>query len=664
MWFERNLQALHQADGRHDRLIESLRQEASRFVPEPMPTSEVSPTVPRSPEAHDLLRQQARPLADQVHLLLGAEEGALLRAATSGSPGRVILFEPELLRLVALFHQCDLSDLLALSRVWVFTEEAPLVACIQARIQNISQLDVLMLPADAQRVQTFLPALQRRLEHMGADIALDYHSAANFHQQWLRQFFENLPFLVEAHYLHSLAGAFARKPAIVISRGPSLDAALPALKALQASAVLIAVGGAVRRLWEEGIIPDFALFYDANGLQEQRHGIPPEAWARIIPVIHPCAQPGCFEAFAGIAPSPFFFLTRYNKHLAAWLERVWSVDEAKPNTTLGNSTFQLPADPSQSNVTASHASSALPLLGGGGTVSVIALRQALLMGCSPVVLVGQDLAFPNNQVYAGGIPLQTDALGQMRLPASDTLYAEPEAMTTVLGQNGELLPASHAFPGFIRQLEQIAAENAQQAHPVPLYNASLGGASIAGYPCRPLASFEGNWPAWKIPGQALPLPALLPTDPASSTKTSYSSSFSSAHPTSAIWRGQRLQAALASFQADLQEAETLCQTLKTRLQAAGDEPATLQAVITEFGALLDRPGNDLLAFIPAFELQAFRQTFREVVAQRRQGLSGGPDLRQAFLALLQKSSDLFADIRFHAAKAEATLKQREPVTPF
>jgi Protein of unknown function DUF115 len=656
MCFERNLQALRQPDGRHDRLIARLRQESNFSFSGEIPINSSLPVALPSPEADALFRQQARPLADQVHLLLGAGDGVLLRTAIAGSPGRVVLFEPELACLVTLLHQHDLTDLLGLPRMWVFTEEAPLIACIQAKMQNIAQLDVLLPPSEAQRLESCLASLQPRLAQMGADIALDYHSAANFHPQWLRQFFENLPFLIDASPLHTLVGAFAGKPAIIISRGPSLDAALPALQALQGHAVLIAVGGAVRRLWEAGITTDFALFYDANGMQEQRHGIPPQAWARIIPVIHPCAQPGCFEAFAGIAPPPFYFLTQYNKHLAAWLERVWPIEANNPAGALGNDALQ--ANQKQPGLHAAKGSNALSLLAGGGTVSVIALRQALLMGCGPIVLLGQDLAFPNNQVYAGGIPLQTDALGQMNLTANETLYAEPEAMTTVMGQNGELLPASHAFPGFIRQLERIAAENAQQANPIPLYNASLGGAAIEGYPCRSLASFEGDWPAWKTPGQALPLPALSSDSvPSAASVTSVSSSPSSLH----LWKSQRLKAALAAFQVDLQEAETLCQTLKTRLHRSGHDPAVLQAAIVEFGALLDRPGNAFLAFIPAFELQAFRQTFREVTAQRRQGFSGGTDLRQAFLNLLQKSHDLFAEIRLHAAKAEARLKQSESV---
>ncbi len=599
--FDRNIQALQQqSDGRYHGLIAFLQGQANRVC------SDESESNRELDTAQTFFQQQGHPLTDQIHLILGIGEGSLFEVAYHNSPGRIILFEPDLVHLCDWLRQVDLSVILASPRVWIFSQEMPLIACIQSRLQHRGQLDVLLLPSQRQRLGALLDPLLARLEQMGEDIALDYHSAAHFHEQWLRQFFENLPYLPSASSVYALAGCLSGKPAIVISRGPSLDQALPALRALQQSAVLIAVGGAVRRLWEAGITPDFALFYDANGLKEQRHGIPDAIWANSISVVHPCAQPGCFEAFEGLSPASFFFLTQYNKHMAAWLERSWG--------------------------------EALPLLGGGGTVSVIALRQALLMGCSPIVLIGQDLSFPGQQVYAGGISLQTDALGQMALPRSDTLYAEPEAMTTVLGQNGEPLPALHAFPSFIRQLEQIAAENAQAEQPIPLYNASIGGAVIEGFPCCPLSRFEGEWSAWKDSIQNLL--AVLPSQ----------------EPQWIEQRRQALQDALNVLNANVTEAEILCDALQKRLKAMLGDPATLQAAIGQFGAFLDRPENDFLAFIPAFELQAFRRCFREVAAQRRQGLAGGADLNSEFLVLLQKSSRLFSETQHHIAVAAERLK--------
>jgi hypothetical protein len=626
MFFEKNLQALRQADPFHERLISTLEQTSPppegdyRFTQSQAPGAEgqhgltyrgVALHDPQQPqaEAQALIAQHLRSDPDQIHLVMGLGLGYVLASAYVNSPGFIAVFEPDpaLLRLV--LENVDLSGYFASGRVRLTMTEADLLAVIRPRLQSGDQVDTLCLPGEARRLWSVVSTLSSRLQVLFDDIALDYRSAEAFHRQWLRQFFANAPHLPEASPLHALAGCFAGKPAIVISRGPSLDAVLPALRTLRDSAVLIAVGGAVRRLWEAGLLPDFALFYDANGLREQRYGIPDEAWSQIAAVIHPCAQPGCFEA---PAREKFYFLTHYNKHLADWLRR-----------TLGEDA---------------------PLLGGGGTVSIIALRQALLMGCDPIVLAGQDLAFPDNQVYAGGIALQTDEYGQMVLPPSETLYAEPEAMTTVTGQNGEALPALHAFPGFIRQLERIAAENAQSAAPVRLYNASIGGARIEGYPLKPLADFESEWPAWKQGRHALD---ALPDDTSGEEESPETSWLAD------LKRG--LQTGLMALQADLQEAEALCRELEAELARPGarTDANALQGAMNRFAGLLDREDNALLAFIPAFELRRYRRRFREAVAMRRQGIRPIPDMHAEFVRLLEESRRLFAEIRTTVASTES-----------
>lgn len=635
MFFEKNIQALRQADPSYEQLISTLEQTLPpqegdyRFT-----ASEAADAVGqagltyRGVALHDihqpqmetqtLIAQLVHSEPDRVHLIMGLGLGYVLASVYVNSPGFIVVFEPDVALLRLILENVDLSGYLASGRVRLTTSEAELLSVIRPRLQTGDQLDTLCLPGEARRLWSIVSTLGVRLQAMLDDIALDYHSAETFHTQWLRQFFGNLPHLPEAEPLQALDGCFAGKPALVISRGPSLDAALPALRALRNSAVFIAVGGAVRALWEAGIVPDFALFYDANGLREQRHGIPDEAWSQIASVIHPCAQPGCFDI---PAYEKFYFLTPYNRHLAAWLRR-----------TLGDEAS---------------------LSGGGGSVSIIALRQALLMGCDPVVLIGQDLAFPNNQVYAGGIELQTDEYGQMNLTATETLYAEPEAMTTVTGQNGETLPALHTFPGFIRQLERIAAENAQSEMPVRLYNSSIGGARIEGYLLRPLSDFQGEWPAWKSEGNALD---ALPESESETMDVSESSWITDLR--------QTLHLGLKAFRSDLQEAETLCLELETELARPGSrtDANALQKAMNRFSALLDQAGNALLAFIPAFELRRFRRRFREAVAMRHQGIRPVPDMHAEFTRLLAESRRLFEEIRIAVAAAEDNLAHRTTVT--
>src|SRR5262249_20978969 len=148
--------------------------------------------------------------------------------------------------------------------------------------------------------------------------ARDYRTVQRFHPLWMEQFFRNFPYFATMDTIECLFNRFVGKPAIIISRGPSLDAALDDLAALADSAVLIAVGSAVRRLAERGIIPDFAIYYEANGIAEQLRGIPAETLEKITFILCPSTQACAYES-----PSrgKLVFFSQNGKQMADWMDQ-------------------------------------------------------------------------------------------------------------------------------------------------------------------------------------------------------------------------------------------------------------------------------------------------------------------------------------------------------
>jgi len=503
MFFEKNVQALLQADEAHAPLVARLQVTAPTTDYEVYESQDGHCTIlyrgvclhsQESPvrEATQVANTQSTPGQDRLHVLLGLGMGYLLDEVFRTSAGRIVVYEPDLPLLRFFLENVNLSSLLGSGRVWLEDQAVDLLTRIRRNLYSQYRLDVLVLRSYAHLMAAEIPVLMERIATLETDRVYDAKTGRAFHFQWLRQFLDNLPefakfetldtLLGDAPYENPYAEQFKGKPALVISRGPSLDGALDAIREAAGSAVLVAVGGAIRRLWEAGIVPDFAVFYDANGLQEQLAGIPDFVLARITFLISPFAQRCVFDA-----PSrgKLFFLGQNNLQFADWLDQSLGRQHAR--------------------------------LDGGGTVSIIGFQVAMALGCSLVTLVGQDLAFPQNQVYAGGIELQQDANGCLALTASETLYAEPETMATTSGQNGETLPTLKAYTSFIRHLEDLALKNSQSEKPVALYNASLGGAKIEGFPLRELAGLSREFPApWKQayeldghPNYALTLPAPL-----------------------------------------------------------------------------------------------------------------------------------------------------------
>lgn len=475
MFWEKNRQALLQAYPGHQSLVESLDSTPATTEVQLQETPNEDYTllfqgIPlhaeagAMQEAQAISRSQCRPALGRAHLILGIGLGYLLQAVYQRSPGQVIIYEPDLPLLKFVLENVDLTEFITSQRVFLASDTSSLLTLLNPLVAWEDPLDILITHGYARLMAEEIPALMNQLFALVDERIRDYKTGQHFHFQWIRQFFQNLHHLPQTIPLHSLTGAFTGKPALIIGRGPSLDAALEDIHAVANATLLIAVGGALRTLWQAGIIPDIAVFYDANGMQEQLHGLPDEYLSQIHFLISPFTEACCFTA---PAKSRMIYFPQSGEALAQWFY------EAVPKTNADS----------------------LGLLEGGGTVSLIALQAALEMGCNPVVLIGQDLAFPNQQVYAGGIPLTTDEQGRLALPKSDTLYTRPEAMTMVEGQTGESLPALSAYAAFIRHFERIAM--AASNRETRFFNASLGGAKLNGYELTPLKPLLGIWPSWK-----------------------------------------------------------------------------------------------------------------------------------------------------------------------
>jgi hypothetical protein len=565
MFFEKNVQALLQTGEVHRFLVQQLQQTEPTDNCELQATSDGNYTLqyqgvflhhPEQPlaEVQESFKTNCKPGNDRLHLILGIGLGYLIDHAFQASSGHILVYEPDLPLLRFILNNVDLSEILESSRVWLASTQMELLTLIRKQIYRQYQLDIVMLRGSAYLLASEIPALMDAIEDITLDSIHDFKTGQHFHLQWIQQLFQNYPDLARYDTLDQLVGLFPKKPALVISRGPSLDSALDSIKRLAGSAVLIAVGSAIRRLWEADIIPDFAVFYDANGIQEQLYGIPTEVLEQITFLVSPTTQPCCFET-----PSygKLVFLTQNNMQISDWIDQIF---QKKHNR-----------------------------LEGGGTVSLIAFQTALVMQCNPIVLVGQDLAFPGNQVYAGGIPLQVNEEGYMALTPNDTLYAEPETLDTVTGQYGETLKTLKAYKSFIRHFEDLAVKNAKNLSPVKLYNASKGGAHIEGYPLCNLSDFITHWSPWK-PGHAL------------SEKPGLSEAIS-------MQRNQQLQQGLHDLKIALHEALILCRQLQDALQKNHPSPTqALEEIQASNRALnLFLQNQPFVAYLVMFEMIEFRR---------------------------------------------------------
>ncbi|NOT29294.1 MAG: DUF115 domain-containing protein, partial [Planctomycetes bacterium] len=284
---------------------------------------------------------------------------------------------------------------------------------------------------------------------------------------WLTQGLANLPALCANPSIDTLRGAFAGKPAVLVSPGPSLSRNLAELGALSQRAVILTGTHALAALLGTGVAPHFVLCADPGDLG--RH------WAGLD-----LARVGAFvigatcraETFAAPVRRRFAFAS--NGETDAWLFE-----------PLG----------------------AVPGLATGGSVSCSMLSFALFLGCDPITLVGQDLSF-TERFYAaesldGDAAVVPEGAREFRLlkPAGATGIGVPLAdgrlqftpaqrILEVPGWSGGLVRTTPQLKAFLDWFEAVvpALKGATR-----LVNCTEGGAHITGMEHLSLRETSADW---------------------------------------------------------------------------------------------------------------------------------------------------------------------------
>ncbi|MBL0917102.1 MAG: motility associated factor glycosyltransferase family protein [Hydrogenophaga sp.] len=295
---------------------------------------------------------------------------------------------------------------------------------------GIDVADGLLEPEAVQRMDAFVGTAIQNLRMSW--ITWGKHAA-----MWLRQGLDNLPAAATAPDINALGQRFAGRPAIVVSPGPSLSKNIGVLKAAQGRALLIAPLQTLKRLHREGIRPDFAVVLDSHD-----HASAP-------------------RDFIGDIPD-------------AWLPDLIASNSAHANVLRRFAqarTYFFDAGGPLDLMLARAMSSPWPALS-AGSVAVTCLRLAHHWGCSPIALVGQDLAFAaDGQRYAAGAGRDAPA---------------PQVLRELPGYHGGTVQTAPDYFLFHHQFQGLAATYRAANPELRLFNCTEGGASIAGFEQLPL----------------------------------------------------------------------------------------------------------------------------------------------------------------------------------
>lgn len=252
----------------------------------------------------------------------------------------------------------------------------------------------------------------------------------HFGEAWVVQAVQNLPAVVLGNSVGKLREILKGKPAIIISPGPSLSKNIDLLHQAKGHAVLIAPLQALKILKTHGIKPDFVTVVDPQDMTGG-HGR---------------------NFFEKIDTDDY-------GHILALISSHPNVIQQKPDDSilyctgsLGDLWIAKALDEDVAHVS-------------GGSVSVTSFRLALSWGCSPLILVGQDLTYSDGRHYAGV---------DDEKPKRATPFTAP-------GYYGGVVNMPYDFFVYHFYFESLARSIAEQKAGVELFNCTEGGAYIAGF---------------------------------------------------------------------------------------------------------------------------------------------------------------------------------------
>ncbi len=309
------------------------------------------------------------PLVDRsaffIHGLgLGYHAQSLFRAA--GDDAIIAVFETDLRMILTAFSASDLSTLIASRRVFFFTREndkadffsrlLPHTATVSLGVERLIHAPSVSLNVNAHETfATWIAEFEAYTRTSMATLIVNGKRTAE-------NIARNLPWYVANPGLSRLRNAYAKKPAIIVSAGPSLRKNKHLLKDAHGKAVMIAVQTTLQPMLELGVEPQFVTSLDYHDICTRFfEKLPKQLKTELV------AEPKATDAIFDLNPGPLSLL---GNDFADGLISEMKLDR--------------------------------PRLPSGATVAHLAFYLAEHLGCDPIIFVGQDLGFSDGLCYSPG----------------------------------------------------------------------------------------------------------------------------------------------------------------------------------------------------------------------------------------------------------------------
>lgn len=475
--FIKNLTALHQ---KNPDLVKKLQS----YIPTELPQLTQENGIYNILYKGKFVHNQQNPLGEaqeifmssknepvSIHLIYGLGLGYLFQYTSTNSQGSVILFEPDLNIMWLAFTLVDFSKDILKNNVYITStfEEVSQALYQNSGIKNFPQM--LSLVSQRQFNPEEFETLVKKLQDLIGSFKLDLKYTREKFYPSLKMLLNNIPNLLKETPLNNFKNFYDNKTAVIVSAGPTLDKNIEILKKYRNNYILFTVGTAVKTLYAHGIKPDFLCIIETYDSSKQIQNLD---LSDVYLITEPYSNPklrdfnykNIFSHISANSPVNHFWQDITGENI----EEYWSK----------------------------------------GTVSYTAINSARILGCSKIILVGQDLAYIEGQCYskdsaykdlictktpegkweicaknledfANAISNSEDK-EQRLCAAKNRLKNLNSALYLVKGISGEMIPTESVYATFVKPLSDFA----KHFNNIEYINTSLVGAQIDGFLNLPL----------------------------------------------------------------------------------------------------------------------------------------------------------------------------------
>jgi hypothetical protein len=263
-----------------------------------------------------------------------------------------------------------------------------------------------------------------------------------FSEQWQENYISNLYHGYQAQNITDIAGKLTC-PVVVASGGPSLTKQLPMLKKIKNKALIICAGSTINSLLKANIIPDLIVTVD-GGIPNYNHFKNLEI--DNIPIVYPLiVHKGIPSSHNG---EQIVFNISDHTLINKWTDKLLSQEVGTVHT--------------------------------GHSVANFSLDIAYQLTEGPICLIGQDLAYTNNQTHAEG---------NQGFSIIDKEKENKRKMFQTEGYYGKNVLTDYVFLGMKNSFENHLAKIRKKDHNREIINATEGGIKIEGFKQMPFKEF-------------------------------------------------------------------------------------------------------------------------------------------------------------------------------